>query len=575
MKRLWRENIKHYAIWLILAVVCMVIMAIANAFSAYMMRPIVDDVFITKNQEMLWPVGLIVIATFFCKGMANYGQAMLMNFVGLKIIADTQGKLFNHLTNMEVAFFVNNSTGNLISRFTIDIAQMKLSVSNGLTGIGRDLMSLIGLVGVMFYQDWKLAIASFFVFPVAIFPIVSLGRRIRKVTANTQEEMGLFSTTLHQTFQGIRIVKAFCMELYESRRVNEVIDRVRELNMKAARTREMSRPIMETLGGVAIFIVIIYGGSRVIANETTAGAFFSFITALLMAYEPMKRLANLNASIQEGMASAQRLFEVLDRKSGIKERINALELADVKGKINLNNVCFSYESDKQIINNLSLEVPVGKTVALVGVSGSGKSTILNLIPRFYEVNGGSVCIDGHDIQNLTLGSLYKNIALVSQEVTLFDDSVSANISYGQLNASDDDIVKAAKNAAAHDFIIQLPDGYNTIVGELGIKLSGGQRQRLAIARAMLKNAPILLLDEATSALDTESERYVQHALKALMLNRTTLVIAHRLSTVTDADKIYVIENGEVKEEGSHIQLLEADGVYKRLYELQFADQKSI
>ena len=574
MGRLWREHIKQYLGWILLAIGCMVIMAIANAFSAYMMRPIVDDVFVTKNEAMLWPVGLIVVATFFCKGMANYGQAMLLNFVGLKIIADTQKKLFEHLTKMEVQFFVDNPTGQLISRFTIDVAQMKLAVSNGLTGVGRDLMSLIGLVGVMFYQDWKLAVASFFVFPIAVIPIVKLGKRIRKVTANTQQEMGVFSTVLHQTFQGIRVVKAYSMEVYETSKVSQVVDRVRKLNMQAARTRELSRPIMETLGGVAIFIVIIYGGSRVIDNETTAGAFFSFITALLMAYEPMKRLANLNASIQEGMASAQRLFMVLDREPQIQEPLQEIAFGRAKGEIRLEKIRFSYSKEQRILSDLSIHVPVGHTVALVGASGSGKSTILNLIPRFYEVNEGFVSIDGINVRNITFESLYQNIALVSQEVTLFDDTVSCNIAYGRLDASQNQIEKAAKSAAAHEFITALPEGYNTVVGEHGIRLSGGQRQRLAIARAVLKNAPILLLDEATSALDTESEQYVKKALDALMMNRTTLVIAHRLSTVTDADKICVIENGRVMEEGTHSELLEKKGVYKRLYELQFAEQKN-
>ncbi len=574
MGRLWREHIKQYLGWILLAIGCMVIMAIANAFSAYMMRPIVDDVFVTKNEAMLWPVGLIVVATFFCKGMANYGQAMLLNFVGLKIIADTQKKLFEHLTKMEVQFFVDNPTGQLISRFTIDVAQMKLAVSNGLTGVGRDLMSLIGLVGVMFYQDWKLAVASFFVFPIAVIPIVKLGKRIRKVTANTQQEMGVFSTVLHQTFQGIRVVKAYSMEVYETSKVSQVVDRVRKLNMQAARTRELSRPIMETLGGVAIFIVIIYGGSRVIDNETTAGAFFSFITALLMAYEPMKRLANLNASIQEGMASAQRLFMVLDREPQIQEPLQEIAFGRAKGEIRLEKIRFSYSKEQRILSDLSIHVPVGHTVALVGASGSGKSTILNLIPRFYEVNEGFVSIDGINVRNITFESLYQNIALVSQEVTLFDDTVSCNIAYGRLDASQNQIEKAAKSAAAHEFITALPEGYNTVVGEHGIRLSGGQRQRLAIARAVLKNAPILLLDEATSALDTESEQYVKKALDSLMMNRTTLVIAHRLSTVTDADKICVIENGRVMEEGTHNELLEKKGVYKRLYELQFAEQNN-
>jgi len=569
MGRLWRENIRGYVGWIVLAVICMVVMAGANAFSAYMMRPIVDEVFVTKDEAMLWPVGLLVIGTFLCKGMANYSQSMLMNFVGLKIIADTQNKMFTHLTAMDISFFHNNPTGTLISRFSNDVHQMKVAVSNGLTGMGRDLMSLIGLVGVMFYQDWKLAAVSFFIFPIAIFPIVRIGRRMRKVTANTQEQFGLFMTVLNQTFQGIRIVKAYGMEAYESGRVAGAVDRIRELNMKAVRTTELSRPIMETLGGVAIFVVIIYGGGRVIDGVTTAGAFFSFITALLMAYEPMKRLANLNSSIQQGLASAQRVFGVLDRESAIKDKDNAKPLTEVTGNIRINEVAFSYADNVRALDRLSIEVPAGKTVALVGASGGGKSTILNLIPRFYDVDEGSVEIDGWDVRDVTLESLFGNVALVSQEVTLFDDTVRANIAYGRGGASEKEIVDAARHAAAHDFIVDLPDGYDTLVGEQGIRLSGGQRQRLAIARAMLKNAPILLLDEATSALDTESERHVQAALGELMKGRTTLVIAHRLSTVVDADSIYVIDKGKVIEHGTHVELLAHGGAYKNLYELQF------
>jgi subfamily B ATP-binding cassette protein MsbA len=433
-------------------------------------------------------------------------------------------------------------------------------------------MSLVGLVGVMFFQDWKLALVSFFVFPIALYPIVQIGRRIRRVTADTQQEMGYLTTALSQTFQGIRIVKAYGMVVYEGIRIGRIIDTIRDLNMKAARTRELSRPIMETLGGVAIFIVIIYGGSRVIAEVTTAGAFFSFITALLMAYEPMKRLANLNASIQEGMASAERLFSVLDCQPCICEKIEGRTLSEVKGEIDLVDVHFSYSSGEKILNGLTMQVGIGQTVALVGTSGGGKSTILNMIPRFYEVDQGIVSIDGVDVRDITFESLYSNLALVNQEVTLFDETIRSNIAYGCPGATQQDIEQAAQHAAAHDFILSFPLGYDTLVGEQGVRLSGGQRQRLAIARAMLKNAPILLLDEATSALDTESERSVQKALKALMNGRTTLVIAHRLSTVKDADKICVVEKGRIVEQGKHSELLMRNGVYKRLYNFQFSEQ---
>lgn len=571
MGRLWRENIRHYKGWLFLAVIFMALMAGATAFSAHLMEPIVNEVFIAQNRAMLWPIGGLVLVTFAVKGLANYAQAILMSFVGLKIIADNQKRLYAHLTTMDLSFFHNNSTGRLISRFTVDIGMMRTAVSNAITGFGKDFLLLVGLVAVMFMKDWMLALAAFFVFPVAVSPIVRIGRRMRKVSANTQQEMGLFTTLLEQTFQGIRVVKSYGMASYEQGRMARIIDRVFGLNMKAERTRAISSPIMETLGGVAIFVVIVYGGNRVMDGETTSGAFFAFITALLLAYEPMKRLANLNASLQQGLAGAQRMFALLDTAPGIVDKSDAVALVDVQGHIRLDQVHFSYNPGVPALAGVDIDVPAGKTVALVGPSGAGKSTILNLIPRFYDVNFGSVNIDGSNVGDVTMASLHENIAVVSQEITLFDDTVEANIAYGRAGATKEEIIDAAGNAAAHEFIVELAEGYDTVVGEQGIKLSGGQRQRLAIARAMLKNAPVLLLDEATSALDTESERQVQAALNKLMRGRTTLVIAHRLSTVVNADLIYVIDRGRVVEKGSHAELIDQDGAYKRLYVLQFED----
>jgi subfamily B ATP-binding cassette protein MsbA len=474
---------------------------------------------------------------------------------------------------MDLSFFHQTPTGSLISRFSVDINMMRAAVSNALTGIGKDFLTLIFLVGVMFIQDRYLAVIAFVVFPVAILPIVKLGQRIRKVTVSTQEEIGQFTTLLEQTIQGARVVKAYRMEEYEKGRFRKIAERVFQLVFKSARIRSMASPIMETLGGVAVALVIFYGGFRVIEESMNPGAFFSFITALLLAYEPMKRLANLNASLQEGLASAQRLFDLLDTKPNIIDKPDAATLKIKGGNIVLNQVNFSYIPKHPVINGVSLLVPAGKLVALVGPSGAGKSTILNLIPRFYEVDSGIIKIDGIDVQDATLDSLRRNIALVSQEITLFDDTVRANIAYGRPDASEKEITQAAKNAAAHDFIEAMSNGYDTYVGERGTKVSGGQRQRLAIARAMLKNAPILLLDEATSSLDAESEREVQAALMELMKGRTTLVIAHRLSTVIEADLIHVIDNGKLVESGNHPELLSKNGTYARLYALQFKEQQ--
>ncbi len=572
MSRLARESIRPYVGWIVAAIICMALVAAATAASAWLMKPVINDVFFAKNETLLWIIAAAVFITFAIKGLANYGQSVLMSYVGQRIITDTQHRLYAHLTRMELGFFHDNPTGNLISRFTIDINMMRAAVSNALTGLGKDFLSLIGLVGVMFWQDWQLGLIAFVVFPVAVIPIARLGKRMRKVTVNTQEEMGQFTTLLEQTFQGARVVKSYGMEEYEKSRVRAIAERVFSLVFKAARVRSLASPIMESLGGVAITLVITYGGFRVIHDNMNPGSFFSFITALLLAYEPMKRLANLNATLQEGLAGAQRLFQLLDREPTIQEKPNAKALAITGGGIKLKDLQFSYVTGQAALADLSFDVPAGKTVALVGPSGAGKSTILNLIPRFYDVDNGRIAIDGTDVQDVTFESLRGAMALVSQEITLFDDTIRANIAYGRPDASEDEIIEAAKNAAAHDFIMEMPVGYDTYVGERGTKVSGGQRQRLAIARAMLKNAPILLLDEATSALDTESERHVQSALTELMHGRTTLVIAHRLSTVMDADLIHVINQGKLVESGSHTELIAQDGIYARLYQLQFRDE---
>jgi len=573
VKRLLKESVRPYLKWICFALVGMVFVAGATAAMAWLMKPVINDVFVAKNKEFLLPISIAVLVTFAIKGFANYAQSVIMHYVGQRIITDTQHRLYGHLTRMDLSFFHQTPTGSLISRFTVDINMMRAAVSNALTGIGKDFLTLIFLVGVMFIQDRYLAVIAFVVFPVAILPIVKLGQRIRKVTVSTQEEIGQFTTLLEQTIQGARVVKAYRMEEYEKGRFRKIAERVFQLVFKSARIRSMASPIMETLGGVAVALVIFYGGFRVIEESMNPGAFFSFITALLLAYEPMKRLANLNASLQEGLASAQRLFGLLDTKPNIIDKPDAATLKIKGGNIVLNQVNFSYIPKHPVINGVSLSVPAGKLVALVGPSGAGKSTILNLIPRFYEVDSGVIKIDGIDVQDATLESLRRNIALVSQEIILFDDTVRANIAYGRPDASEKEITQAAKNAAAHDFIEAMSNGYDTYVGERGTKVSGGQRQRLAIARAMLKNAPILLLDEATSSLDAESEREVQAALMELMKGRTTLVIAHRLSTVIEADLIHVIDNGKLVESGNHPELLSKNGTYARLYALQFKEQQ--
>ncbi len=546
----------------------MSVAAAATAANAWLMEPVLDDVFVRRDATMLYLVPLAVVGAALAKGGATYAQALIMTRIGQRIIADLQVKLFGHLMRADLSFFHDTPTGSLISRFTNDVAMMRGAVTQALTGIAKDLLTVVFLVALMFYQDWQLALLAFFVFPVAILPIVRIGRRMRKVSTNTQAEIGTLASLLDETFQGARHVKAYGMEQRETERAATVIENLYRLTMKGTRTRAASHPIMETLGSLAIALVIFYGGSQVIAGATTPGVFFSFITALLLAYQPVKNLANLNASLQEGLAAAARVFSLLDRQAKIQDRPGARPLAAGPGEIRFEGVNFSYAPDAPALEGVSLAIPAGKTVALVGPSGGGKSTLLNLIPRFYDVDSGRVTIDDHDVREVTIASLRARIALVSQEVSLFHDTVRANIAYGRAGANESDIRRAAALAGAAEFIDALPQGYDTLVGERGAKLSGGQRQRIAIARALLKNAPILLLDEATSALDSESERAVQTALATLMQGRTTLVVAHRLSTIVDADIIYVVDGGRIVEHGRHAELLARGRTYARLHALQ-------
>jgi ATP-binding cassette, subfamily B, bacterial MsbA len=572
LRRLISEFVRPYSGRLVAALGCMGVMAGATAANAWLMQPMLDRVFVAHDAKLLLVIPAAVVVLAVAKGFANYGQTVLMTSIGQRVVGDVQAALFARIMRADLAFFHANPTGTLISRFTTDAVMLRTAATNLLANIGKNAVTAVFLAVLMFYQDWHLALVAVVVFPIAFRPLASIGRRIRRVSANTQAEVGLFMTLLNQTFQGARHVKAYGMEPYETSRALRSVRNLVKLVERAARTRSIASPLMETLGGVAVALVILYGGHQVLTGVRTPGTFFSFITALLLAYQPLKSLAGLNTSLQEGMAAAQRIFDVLDIEPAIKDIPHARPLAVKGGEIRFTDVRFAYANGTEALNGVSLTVPAGKRVALVGSSGAGKSTILNLIPRFYDVTAGTIAVDGQPVRDITLASLRGAIALVSQEIMLFDDTIKANIAYGRMGAADAEIVAAAKAAAADEFIRSLPQGYETMVGEHGVKLSGGQRQRIAIARAMLKNAPILLLDEATSSLDTESERHVQAALNALMQGRTTVVIAHRLSTVTSADLIYVIDTGRVAEQGTHAELLRRQGIYARLYALQFADQ---
>ncbi|AFK54669.1 ABC-type multidrug transport system, ATPase and permease components [Tistrella mobilis KA081020-065] len=576
--RLAREHLRPYWRRIALAIGAMIVTAAATAANAWLMQPVLDDVFLKRDETMLLLVPAAVLAIAAANGFATYAERVLMERLGTRVVADLQHRMYQRLMAADLAFFHRTGSGRLIARFTYDVQLVRKSAAAAITSLAKESLTVIFLVGLMFWQDWLLAIIAFVVFPVAILPIAKLGRRMRKVSDRAQDQIGRLTGILEETFLGARHVKAYGMEGYETRRMGVTVEEIYRLTGKAERIRAASSPIMEALGGVAVGLVIFYGGSQVVAGETTPGAFFSFVTALLMAYRPAKTLANLNANLQEGLAAAHRVFELVDLPATITDRPDAKPLPQViggpvKGEIRFEDARFGYGADgAPALDGLDLVVPAGKRVALVGASGAGKSTVINLIPRFYDLDGGRLTIDGADVRAVTLASLRASIALVSQEVTLFNDSVAANIAYGRPDATREDIEAAARDAAAHDFIMALPKGYDTPVGEHGSSLSGGQRQRISIARAMLKNAPILLLDEATSALDTESERAVQDALTRLMAGRTVVVVAHRLSTVVDADLICVMDRGRVIEQGSHAELIAQGGAYARLHALQFADQ---
>lgn len=552
-----------------LAITCMVIVALMTTASAYMMKPMLDEVFLAHEPGMLMLVPLMVATVFILKGLASYGQDVFLGYIGQRVVSDMQMQLFSHLMHSDIGTFHEESTGKLISRFTNDIMMMRYAVSNLLTGVARELLSMFFLIGLMIYQSWELSIIALLFYPLAFYPIVRLGKRMRKISRDTQLRLGHFTSQLDETFAGVRMVKAYNRENYEINRASGTIELLFSLYYKAVRVQSAASPIMESLGGIAIAGVVYYGGTQVYNGETTPGAFFSFITALMLAYKPAKALANLNTSLQQGLAAAERFFQALDAAPAIYDKPEAQTLSVKKGQISFDHVSFQYPGGAGV-TDISIKIPAGKTVALVGPSGSGKSTLINLLLRFYEAQDGKITIDKTDIRDVTLKSLRANFALVSQETMLFDDTVRANIAYGRDGATEEEILHAAKSAAADDFIRAMPNGYDTIIGAHGVKLSGGQRQRLAIARAMLKDAPILLLDEATSSLDTTSERQVQDALQILMKNRTTLVIAHRLSTVQQAHLIYVVDQGEIVESGDHKTLLaKKGGRYARLYRSQF------
>ncbi|MEI6260457.1 MAG: ABC transporter ATP-binding protein, partial [Deltaproteobacteria bacterium] len=548
-KRLF-DLIKDNRMRLFLAMLCMLVMAAATSATAFLVKPVLDDIFFNKNIQMLTLIPVAVIVIYLLRGFGMYGQEYLMSYVGQGIIRRLRNMLYDHIQDLPLSFFHAEKTGVLMSRITNDVNIIKSMVSTAVTSVLRDCFTIIGLTGVIFYRDWKLALYAIIILPIAFLPIVQFGRRVRRVSTGCQESMADLSSFLHETFSGNKIVKAFGMEPYEKQRFHEKTFSLFQLEMKAVIARSLSSPIMEFLAGLGIAFIIWYGGYRVISGESTAGTFFSFMAAVLMLYDPVKKLSNLNNSIQEGLAAADRAFDIIERKPDIQEIDNPVDIPFRPHSVSFENVGFSYD-ETPVLKHINLTVNAGEILALVGMSGGGKTTLVNLIPRFYDITHGVIRVDETDIRNASLKSLREQIAIVTQEPILFNDTISNNIAYGNPLAPFQDIVAAAKAAFAYDFIERLPMQFDTSIGELGSRLSGGEKQRLCIARALLKNAPILILDEATSSLDSESEMLVQKALENLMKGRTTFVIAHRLSTIGYASRIIVIVNGEIIERGSH------------------------
>ena len=570
LKRLFRDSIKPYSLRLFSSLFFMVIIALCTGATAWLLDPAIDKIFLDKDESMLLLIPIAIILTLLIKSIATFIQIVLLNGVAQNIIADTQIKLFKKIINADLAWLHKVHSAKIISNFLYDVTLLQDSVSSSLANGVKDVLTLICLLGVMYYQDWQLATISIIAFPLVGILTRRLGKRIKKASTESQEETGTLASILSENLDGTRIVKAYQQEDEEIEKLSKSVFRRMTKILKGANARGAASPFAEFLAGFGIAGALYYAGLRGLQGELALNEFVSFLGAMMLAFQPLRRIAQINATLQEGFAAAIRVFGLLDQKSLINEAQNAPNLSIDKSDITFEDVTLSYEGQiNSALKGINLRIPHGKTTALVGPSGSGKSSILNLIPRFYDPDKGNVKIDNQDIKELTISSVRSSLALVSQDPVLFDMSIYDNILYGKPEASREEVIDAAKAAAAHEFISELPKQYETIVGEKGYSLSGGQKQRISIARAFLKNAPILLLDEATSSLDTESEHLVQNAISVLMKDRTTLVIAHRLSTIINSDQIIVLDSGSVAEIGTHEELLKKNGVYKKLYEREF------
>jgi subfamily B ATP-binding cassette protein MsbA len=560
---------------LTLSVVAMLVLSAANGAIPYLLKETINSLSMIKannahNLARLHMLSIGILVVFVVRALTDFLASFLTDYIGMKTAMDLRAEFNDRLQRLPLSFFNWTPTGNLLTRALSDVQMASSIITNSLISLVGDSLTLVALVGGLFWMDFKFALLAFVVFPVAILPIIGAARRVRKTAKSAQRKLSDISVLMQEAVQGCRVVKAFGMEDYESERFRAMLKKQLRMMRRVLRASAFSSPFIEVLGACAVVAVLWYGISAVLVGSRSPGTFAAFIGAMLIIYRPFKRIAGTNNSIQQGLVSAERVFAIIDHPPEVYEAPGALELKHGPHSIEFRKVNFRYDPNGEwVLRNINMKVGAGETVALVGMSGGGKSTLSDLIPRFYDPNKGEMLIDDVDAKRYTLKSLRAEIGLVSQHTFLFNDTIRTNIAYGGGSGDFDEIVAAAKAANAHDFITRLPNGYDTLVGELGVRLSGGERQRLAIARALLKNAPILILDEPTSNLDSEGERVVQDAIERLMVNRTTLMIAHRLSTVRRADRIFVIVSGEIVEAGTHEELLALDGAYRKLCDLQF------
>ena len=568
------KYVKPYLFRGLCAAICTAIAAGGTAYLPWIIKDMVDQVLKEKNTEMLNYIVISIIVVFIIRGIAFYGQSYLMNYVGQRVIIDIRKAVFEKLQRLSLDFYDKNKTGTIMSYVTNDVNALQSAMVENVVEMVTESVILIASIVMMIYLDWRLFLVTFSTFPVVLLFIDQFGKRIRKSGSRIQEATADITSVLQETVSSARVIKSFVREEYEINRFDKENMNNFRANMKYAQLSATLTPTIEFVAAVGVTIILWYGGNSVIDGTITAGSLVAFLTYAVNISNPIKRLSRVIGNIQRAMAAAQRVFDVLDLPESIKNLPEAKVLPTVKGQVSFNNVSFSYNPGEQVLNNVSFSVKPGEMIAFVGPSGAGKSTVASLLPRFYDVTDGSITIDGEDIRRVTLDSLREQVGIVPQETVLYNGSVYDNILYGRLDATKEEVEAAAKAANAHNFIMDLPKGYQTMLGDRGVNISGGQRQRISIARAILKNPQILILDEATSALDTESERVVQEALDRLMIGRTSFVIAHRLSTIKNADKIMVLEKGTLAEMGTHEELMAKDGLYAHLYKIQYRSKET-